>query len=142
MRGLGGREIAARNGHQNGGQRLPEIFGCAQRRQVDPKTRRRVDGSERRSQQPRGERPQQVRLAVEQIRQRRRAQRPGDKIGHAPPGVGDAARPAARVAGASRGEAPARVARAREKGIRIKLLILLDSVSAKQQRRSGAGTSM
>jgi hypothetical protein len=46
----------------------------------------------------RGEGAQQMRLAVEQIRQRLRAQRPGDKIGHARLGIGDAARPAPRVA--------------------------------------------
>ena len=34
--GLGGRDLAARNGHQNGGQHLPEILDRAQRREVDP----------------------------------------------------------------------------------------------------------
>jgi|SRR6516164_443227 hypothetical protein len=52
-----------------------------------------------------------MRLAVEQLRQRLPAQRPGNEIGDAPPGVADAARPAPRVAGASFGEPPARVAR-------------------------------
>jgi hypothetical protein len=46
----------------------------------------------------RGERPQQMGLAVEQIRQRLRAERPGHEIGHAPLGIADAARPALRVA--------------------------------------------
>jgi hypothetical protein len=61
--------------------------------------------------------PQQMRLAVEQIRQRLRARRPGRKVGHAPPGIRDPA----RVAGASLGKAPARIARPRQKGIRTKL---------------------
>ena len=72
---------------------------------------RRVDGSERHRQELRDEGPQQMRLAVDQIRQRLRPQRLGDKIRHALPGIGDAARPAARVAGVSLGEALARVAR-------------------------------
>src|SRR5258708_3875418 len=56
-----------------------------------------------------------MRLAVDEIRQRLCAQRPGRKIGHAPLGIGNAARPAAPVAGASLGKAPARVARGRPK---------------------------
>jgi hypothetical protein len=43
----------------------------------------------------RGEGPQQFGLALEQIQQCLRAQRPGDKIGHAPLGIADAARPTA-----------------------------------------------
>ncbi len=66
-RSLGGRDLATRNGHQNGGQHLPEILDCAQRREVDPEMLRRVDGGERRRQDLRGEGPQQMRLAVEQI---------------------------------------------------------------------------
>jgi hypothetical protein len=38
-----------------------------------------------------------MRPAVDQIRQRLRAQRPGRKIGHSPLGIGDAARPAVRM---------------------------------------------
>jgi hypothetical protein len=52
-----------------------------------------------------------MRFAVEQIRQRPLAQRPGDEIGNTPLGIGDAARPPERVARASLSEAPARVAR-------------------------------
>ena len=66
-RGLGGRDLAARDGRHNGGQHLPEILDRAQRRQVDPETLRRVDGGERRRQDLRGEGPQQMRLAVDQI---------------------------------------------------------------------------
>src|SRR5215469_6046904 len=52
-----------------------------------------------------------MRLAVEQVRQRLRAQRPCRKVRDAPPRVGNAGRAAAWVAGASLREAPARVAR-------------------------------
>jgi len=54
-----------------------------------------------------------MRLAVEEIRQRLRAERPRQKIGHAPPGIANAARPTARVAGASFGEAALFIAPAR-----------------------------
>jgi hypothetical protein len=64
---LGRRNLATRNGRQNLGQELPEILDRAQRRQIDPETLRRVHGFERRWQQPHGEGPQQMRLAVEQL---------------------------------------------------------------------------
>jgi hypothetical protein len=80
----------------------------------------------------RGERPQQMRLTVDQIRQRLRRQRPGSKVGHPPLGIGDAARPPPRVAGASLHETSARIARTRQKRIRTKLLRLLDSRREKQ----------
>jgi hypothetical protein len=80
----------------------------------------------------RGERPQQMRLAVDQIRQRLRAQRPSRKVGHPPLGIGNAARPPPRIAGAPLHETPSRVARTRQQGIRTKLLIFLDSRSGKQ----------
>jgi hypothetical protein len=54
-RGLAGRDLAARDSRQNGGQHLSEIRDRAQRRQVNPETLRRVDGSERRRQELRGE---------------------------------------------------------------------------------------
>jgi len=44
-----------------------------------------------------GERTQQIPLAVEQARQRLRAQRAGEEIRDAPLGIGNAGRPAARV---------------------------------------------
>ena len=47
MRGLGGGDVAARNGCQNGGQHLSKILDRPQRRQIDPEQRCRVDGSER-----------------------------------------------------------------------------------------------
>jgi hypothetical protein len=81
-----GRDVAARNGLQNSGQHLPAILDGPQRRQLDPETLRRIDGS-RRPQELRREQPQQMRLAVEQIRQRSRAQRPGGEIGYAAPGI-------------------------------------------------------
>jgi hypothetical protein len=56
---------------------LPKIFDRPQRRQVDPERRRRVNGNERQRQELLGEGPQQLRLVVEQIRQRLRAQWPG-----------------------------------------------------------------
>jgi hypothetical protein len=59
----------------------------------------------------RGEKPQQMRPAVDQVRQRPRAQRSGDEIGHASPRIGDAARTAPRIAGASYGETPVYIAR-------------------------------
>ena len=68
LHSLAGRDVAAGNSRQNGGQRLPEIFGRAQRRQVDAKTLSRIDGSERRRQQLRGKGQQQIRFAVDQIR--------------------------------------------------------------------------
>jgi len=79
-----------------------------------------------------------MRFAVEQIRQRPLAQRPGDEIGNTPLGIGDAARPPERVARASLSEAPARVARARHGGISTKALRFLDSTFGKQE---GAGQS-
>jgi len=79
-----------------------------------------------------------MRFAVEQIGQRPRAQRPGDEIGNAPLGIGNAAWPAARVARASLGEAPTRVARARDEEIRSKQLRFLDSAFGEQE---GAGRS-
>jgi len=75
-----------------------------------------------------GERPRQMRPAVDQIRQHPCAQRTGRKIAYAPLRVGNAA----RVAGASLGKAPARVARAKQKEIRINRLRLLDSGSRPQ----------
>jgi len=75
-----------------------------------------------------------MRLTVEQIRQRLRAQRPCHKVRHAPHGVGDTGRPAARIAGSPLREAPARVTRARQKSIRVKLLRFLDSGFRKQVR--------
>jgi len=109
---LGGRDLAPGNRREDPGQRRPASFGCKQQRRVDPETLRRVNGCERRRQQLCGQRRQQMRLAVEQTRQCPRAQRLGNKIGHAPPGIANAGRAAARVAGNSRGKAPARVARA------------------------------
>jgi hypothetical protein len=50
----------------------------------------------------------------------------------APPGIGNAGRPAARVPGASAGEPPARVTRARRKAIRTKRLIFHHSCPGKQ----------
>jgi hypothetical protein len=119
-RTLGGRDLAASNGRQNGAQHRPAILLRAHRRQIDPNPFGRTAVGQGRRQQLHGERPQQMGLAAEQIRQRRRAQRPGHKIGHAPLGIADAARPASRVARASLGEPPACVARARRKGIRTK----------------------
>src|SRR5438270_627441 len=63
-RGLGGHDLAARDGRQNGGCHLPEILGRVQRRQINPEALCRVDGSERRRQELHGEGPQQTRLAV------------------------------------------------------------------------------
>jgi hypothetical protein len=63
---------------------------------------------------------------------RLRAQRPSGEIGHAAPGVGSAGQPAARVAGISLGEAPARAASAREAGIRTKPLKFQNSRPGKQ----------
>jgi hypothetical protein len=105
----------------------------AQRRQIDPEMLPWVGGGERRRQYLGGEGPQQMRLAVDQIRERPRAQRPGRKIRHAPLGIGNAARPAARIAGASLGETPLRIARAMQKGIRVNRLKFLDSASGKQE---------
>ena len=62
-----------------------------------------------------------------------RVQRPGRKIGHAPLGIADAARPTAKIAGASLGETPARVARARQKEIRVNRLKFFNSLSGKQE---------
>ena len=90
-------------------------------RQVDPDTLRRMDGNER-----------QRGAAVDGNRQRLRARRPGRnprvtaRGGQAPPGIGNARRPAARIAGASLGETLARVARARQKAIRPKYLRFLE----------------
>jgi hypothetical protein len=130
--GLGGRDLAARNRRQKGGQHPPEILDRRQRRQVDPATLGRVDGSERRRQELRGDGPQQMRLAVDQIRQRLSAQWPRRKIGQAPPGIGDATRRATRVAGASLGKPSARMARSGETWIRSKSLRFLDSRPGKQ----------
>jgi hypothetical protein len=49
-RALVWRNLAARNAGQNDGQQPPEILDRAQRRQIDPESRRRVDGSEGRRQ--------------------------------------------------------------------------------------------
>jgi hypothetical protein len=56
-----------------------------------------VNGSAPRRQELRGGRPQQMGLAVEQIRQPPRAQQPRDKAEHPPLGIGNAARPPLRV---------------------------------------------
>ena len=92
-----------------------------------------VDRSERRRHELRGERPQQMRLRVDQIRQRLRRQRPGSKVGHPSLGIGGAPRPPPRVAGA------ARIARTRQKRIRTKVLRLLDSRREKQVATAKAG---
>src|SRR4051794_39462042 len=74
-----------------------------------------------------------MRLAFDQMRQRPRTQRPGSKIGHSPLGIGNAAWPAAGIAGVSFGETPERIARARQKWIRINRLRLLNSESGEQE---------
>jgi hypothetical protein len=66
-RAVDGRHPTAHNSLQNGGQHPPAILDRLQRRQVDPEMLRRVYGSRRR-QKLRRERPQQMRLAIEQIR--------------------------------------------------------------------------
>jgi len=134
-RTLGGRDLAARNGGQNGAQHRPAILPRAHQRQVDPNPLGGIAVGQGRRQQLHGERPQQMGLAVEQIRQRLRAERPGHKLGHAPLGIADAARPALGVARDSLGEAPARVARARRKRIRTKWLIVHDYSTRKQPGR-------
>src|SRR5262245_26539606 len=73
-----------------------------------------------------------MRLAVEQIGERLRAQRPGREIGHAASGIANAGWPPAQVARASLGKPPARIAPARRKGIRTKSLRFLGSGSRKQ----------
>jgi hypothetical protein len=90
---------------------LSKILHRPQRRRVDPETFGRADRRQWSRQQLRGKGPQQMRLAVQQIGQRRRAQRPHGKIGRLRFGVTDAARPAARIAGARLGKAPTRIAR-------------------------------
>ena len=109
---LGGRDLAVRNPRQNSGQNLPAILGRAHRFEVDPELRCRVEGSRWR-QQLLGEHPQQLRLAVEQIGQRLRAQPPSSEIRHAAPRIWNTRRAAERVAGASLREG-ARARRARE----------------------------
>jgi hypothetical protein len=131
---LGGCDFAAGRGRQNGRQHLPEIFDCAHCGEVEPETLRRVASGERRRQQLHRERAQQMGLAVEEVRQGLRAERPGDEIGDPPPGVADAARPTSRVAGAALQKAPARIAHARQQGIRTNPLRFLDPTSGKQQR--------
>jgi hypothetical protein len=121
-----GRDVAARNGLQNSGQHLPAILDGPQRRQLDPETLRRIDGS-RRPQELRREQPQQMRLAVEQIRQRSRAQRAGWRD---------------RVCGAwdclsFLWRNRPRASRARRQGIRTKQLIFLKSRSGKQVTAGG-----
>src|SRR5260370_32909698 len=74
-----------------------------------------------------------MRPGVEQVRQRLGAQRPGRKIGHAPPGIGNAAWATARVAGASLGEPPVRIPRERRKWIRTNRLRFLHSGARKQE---------
>jgi hypothetical protein len=75
-----------------------------------------------------------MRLSVEQLGQRRGAQQVGSEISNAALGIADAAWPAARVAGASRGEAFARLARARQGEIRTKWLGFFGSKLGKQVR--------
>ena len=53
-RALGGRDFAARDRRQNGGQHLPAILGGARRCQVDPEALSRIVGGERRRHQLRG----------------------------------------------------------------------------------------
>src|SRR5215469_2272178 len=101
---------------------------------IDPDIPRGVQWRKRRRQELHGKRPQEMRLAVDEIRQRLWAQRPGNKIGYTPLRVSDAARPAARITRASFGEAPARVARAGQEGIRIKWLRFFNSGLGKQER--------
>src|SRR5947209_6511518 len=78
-----------------------------------------------------------MRLVIDEIRQRLRAQRPGEEIGHPAAGIADAARPAARIARAPLRKAPARIARARGEWIRSKCLRYLDSELGKQVRTGG-----
>ena len=72
------------------------------------------------------ERPQQMGLAIEQSEERFRAHRPRDQIGHAPLGIGDAARPATPVAGASLRKPSARIPLGSHGGIWTKRLRFLD----------------
>jgi hypothetical protein len=119
---LVGRDFAARNSGKNARQQAPAILRSVQRRQVEPEALRRVDIRERRRQELPGERPQQMGLAVDEIRQRLRAQPPSGGIGHPPPRIADAERPAARIARAPLRETPARVTQHTQPDIRIKPL--------------------
>ena len=69
---------------------------------------------------------QQMGLAIEQSEERFRAHRPRDQIGHAPLGIGDAARPATPVAGASLRKPSARIPLGSHGGIWTKRLRFLD----------------
>jgi hypothetical protein len=119
MAGLERRDLAPPDGVPRGAQRPEKILRRRQRRDIDAEKLGRIDDGRRRQQLP-GQRPQQIGLAVDQKRQRRRRERPRDEIGQAPPRVGNAARPAARIARTALDEPPARIARARRKTIRTK----------------------
>jgi hypothetical protein len=101
MRSLGGRDVAARHRGQHGTARW--------------------GGSARRRHELRGKRQQQIRLAVEQIRAMP-ARSAAGALAQAGAAWDYECRPAARIAGASVGKTPARVAPAKRNGIRTKLL--------------------
>ena len=121
-RALCGRNLAMRNRRQNFEQQLAEILGRVYRGEVDPETLRRVYGRERRRQQLQNERPQQMRFAVEQVRQCLPAQRPRHKVRHTPSGIADATGATLWVARAALDEAFRARPRARGSEINTKWL--------------------
>jgi hypothetical protein len=133
-RRCGRRDVAARDGGPGDGERPAKIRGRAQRTEVEAEDFGWAGRGERCWQKLQGERAQQTRLAVEQTRKPRRVERLRDEVGDAPPGVADAGRAAARIAGAALHKAPARIALARagQNRIRTKRLIRLDFASGIQ----------
>jgi hypothetical protein len=108
--GLAGSDLACRNGRYNSEQRLLHIRCCTQRGDADPELLGRVDGTAGRRQRLRQERPQQPGLALDDRQRRLAVLPPSLKADRAPLRIGDAARPALRIAGTALGEAAAPVA--------------------------------
>jgi hypothetical protein len=91
-------------------QHPQQFLAVAHRPALDAEPLGRVARRDRRRQQLRRQRPQQMRLAVEQGRKPLGTERPGKQVGDAPPRVRDAARPAPRIAGMAPREAAAGLA--------------------------------
>jgi hypothetical protein len=123
-----------------------DILDPAQLPEIDAEPLGRRDRPRRR-QDLRQHRPQQPGLAASESQSGpgRQAQRP--EVGHAPLRIGDAERPALRIAGMPLREPPARIPPARactrarrgEEKIRTKRLIFLDS-DPEMQRIAGGGS--
>jgi hypothetical protein len=143
-RRLGGRDFAARCRLQGLVEGAPDLFRGAHRGDAEPDPLGRVDRPGRR-QHLSHERAKEPGFAAGHRQDGLAVLPPGLKRDEAPLWIGDAARPAPRIAGMPLGEAPIGISRervlARERAVRKKIrskrLIFRDSRSEMQAKAGG-----